>query len=54
MLKEVYFDIMVELDDGLLTHKDIAGVFGVDISDVISVANDMQELINDIYCEDAI
>lgn len=54
MLKEVYFDIMVELDDGLLTQKDIASVFGVDIADVITVANDMQELISDIYCEDMV
>lgn len=47
-LKEVYFDIMIELDDGLLTNHDIAEVFGVEITDVLTVANDMQALIDDV------
>lgn len=54
-IKDLYFDIMLELDDGLLSTREISRKFEVSLEFVLEIRGDMLDMLShkeEVYVTD--
>jgi hypothetical protein len=44
-IKDLYFDIMLELDDGILSIREISRLFEVSLEFVLEIMGDMLDML---------